>query len=180
MAKHCMIDLETLHYHVDCVILTIGAVTFDPKGSGIIDRFYIKPDVDEQMAMGRSYDDATIEWWSTQNEQAREEAFSTGDRVGFREALEALHKFSWNCAGVWSNGASFDVPIIEQAMYQQKMVLPWRHWEVRDTRTLYDITGVKLKDGGFVTSHRADDDAEHQAIVVQRGYQKLMKAGFLP
>jgi hypothetical protein len=48
---------------------------------------------------------------------------------------------------------------------------------MRDTRTLYEIAQVNLKDGGHVTSHRAVDDAERQAIVVQQAYMKLMKAG---
>jgi len=50
---------------------------------------------------------------------------------------------------------------------------------MRDTRTLYEIAGVSLKDGKHVTSHKAVDDAEHQAIVVQRAYMKLMKAGLV-
>jgi hypothetical protein len=44
---------------------------------------------------------------------------------------------------------------------------------------LYEVAGVKLKDGGHVTSHKAVEDAERQAIVVQKAYKKLMDAGFL-
>jgi hypothetical protein len=44
---------------------------------------------------------------------------------------------------------------------------------VRDTRTLFEIAGVKLRDGGHVTLHKAVDDAERQAIVVQQAYKKL-------
>jgi hypothetical protein len=54
---------------------------------------------------------------------------------------------------------------------------PWRFWSVRDCRTIYDLTNVSLKDGAAVTSHKAVEDAEHQAIVVQRGYKKLIEAG---
>jgi hypothetical protein len=50
---------------------------------------------------------------------------------------------------------------------------------MRDTRTLYDIAGVSLRSGNFVTSHRAVDDAERQAVVVQQAYMKLMKAGLV-
>lgn len=179
MARHIMIDLETLHVRTDAVILTIGAVAFDPRGQGIQDRFYIKPDVDEQIAQGRAFDDKTIEWWAQQNQQAQSEAFSVDDRVGFKESLEALHAYCWNASAVWSNGAGFDVPVVEFAMYQVGLVVPWRHWEVRDTRTLWDITGVKLKDGGAVTSHRADDDAEKQAWAVQRAYLRLVESGLV-
>jgi hypothetical protein len=56
---------------------------------------------------------------------------------------------------------------------------PWPFWDVRDTRTLFDVTGVSLKDGNHVTTHKAVEDAERQAIVVQQAYMKLMKAGLV-
>ena len=37
---HLMIDLETLATTPDAAILTIGACTFDPKGSEICTQFY--------------------------------------------------------------------------------------------------------------------------------------------
>jgi hypothetical protein len=58
---------------------------------------------------------------------------------------------------------------------------PWNFWDIRDTRTLYDITNVNLKDKKYATktTHRAVEDAEHQAIVVQDAYRKLMKCGLI-
>jgi len=44
---------------------------------------------------------------------------------------------------------------------------------------LYEIAGVNLKDGGHITTHRAVEDAERQAIVVQQAYMKLIKAGLV-
>jgi len=38
---------------------------------------------------------------------------------------------------------------------------------------------VSLKDDKHITTHKAVEDAEHQAIVVQRGYLKLIKAGLV-
>ena len=35
MANDIMIDMETLSTNPDCVILTIGAVRFDPRGDGV-------------------------------------------------------------------------------------------------------------------------------------------------
>jgi hypothetical protein len=54
--------------------------------------------------------------------------------------------------------------------------IPWPFYTIRDTRTLYEIAGVKLSDGGHSTSHKAVEDAERQAIVVQKAYTKLIKA----
>ena len=41
-----MIDIESLDTGPDCVILTIGAVLFDPKGVGIIERLELRPTIE--------------------------------------------------------------------------------------------------------------------------------------
>jgi hypothetical protein len=181
MANDIMIDLETLDTSPDCVILTIGAVRFDPRGNGVAERLELKPTVEDQTEIyNRSINPDTIRWWSEQSPEALDEAFDETGRIPFVECLETLYKFCWNRRAVWSNGAPFDLVVMENAWRQtsdKPNPIPWPFWSMRDTRTLYEIAGVKLKDGGFVTSHRAVDDAERQAIVVQQAYMKLMKAG---
>jgi hypothetical protein len=168
-----MIDLETLSTRPDCVILSIGAVLFDPHKEGVVERLDIRPDVDEQIALGRYIEPATIDWWATQSKEAREEAFSEEGRIPFRDAIEQVRKFGWNRRAVWANGSCFDIIIIENCLRQLEMPIPWEYWKARDTRTLYEIADVSLKDGGHVTSHKAVEDAERQAIVVQQAYRKL-------
>jgi hypothetical protein len=70
---------------------------------------------------------------------------------------------------------------MEHAWRQLGLRSPWSYGDVRDTRTLFDITGVSLRDKKYKTSttHKAVEDAEHQAIVVQDAYMKLMKAGLV-
>ena len=178
MAVDVMIDIESLDTSPDCVILTIGAVLFDPRGHGIIDKIEIRPTIEDQTEIyNRSINNATIEWWGKQSPEAIEEAMGDKNRVSFEEAMNQLYKFCWNrskCA--WSNGASFDVVVMDHAWKQLGRNTPWNFWDIRDTRTLYDITGVSLKDGGHTTSHKAVEDAERQAIVVQKAYTKLIKA----
>ena len=108
-----------------------------------------------------------------------EEAFGDKDRISFKECMEKLYKFCWNRKAVWSHGAPFDVVVMESAMRNLNIQIPWPFYTVRDTRTLFDITGVSLKDGGHVTTHRAVEDAERQAIIVQKAYLKLIKAGIV-
>jgi len=176
-----MIDIESLDTTPDCVILTIGAVLFDPRGHGIIDKIEIRPTIEDQTEKyNRSINDATMEWWGKQSLEAIEEAMGDRDRVSFEQAMNQLYKFCWNrskCA--WSNGASFDVVVMDHAWKQLGKNTPWNFWDIRDTRTLYDITNVNLKDGGHVTTHKAVEDAERQAMVVQQGYVKLIKAGLV-
>ena len=178
-----MIDIESLDTTPNCVILTIGAVLFDPKGSGIIDRLELRPTMEDQTEIyNRSINEDTLRWWSTQSEAAIEEALGDQGRVSLAECMETLYKWSWNHNCVWSNGASFDVVVMENAWRQtsdRPNPIPWPFWKVRDTRTLYDVTGVSLKDGGHTTTHKAVEDAERQAIIVQKGYMKLIKAGLV-
>ena len=92
-------------------------------------------------------------------------------------ALEELKKFCWNRNAVWSNGATFDIVVAENAFRQVDIKIPWNFWTIRDTRTLFDIGKVKLSDGGYSTSHKAVEDCERQVAVVQMAYKKLMAVG---
>ena len=81
MAKtDIMIDLETLATSSDAAILTIGAVKFDPLDYNVefddSDKFYVKVDLDSCNDINLTVSEDTINWWATQSEEAREEAFS--------------------------------------------------------------------------------------------------------
>ena len=178
MANDIMIDLETLDTTPYCVILTIGIVRFDPKGSGVAEKWTLRPTIEDQTdTYNRIINDDTIRWWSTQNPSAMEEAFSDEGRIPLHDCMEQLYDIGWNRRAVWSHGAPFDVVACETAMRQtltdRPNPIPWPFYTVRDTRTLFEIAGVKLKDGGHVTTHKAVEDAERQAIVVQEAYRKL-------
>jgi hypothetical protein len=177
MASDIMIDIECLDTSPYCVILTIGIVRFDPYGDGVVEKLTLRPTIEDQTEKyNRLINDDTIRWWSEQSPEALEEAMSDNDRISFKDCMEEIYKYGWNRRAVWSHGAPFDVVAIETGMRQTLSYpnpIPWPFYTVRDTRTLYDIAKVKLKDGGHVTSHRAVDDAERQAIVVQQAYKKL-------
>lgn len=186
MTIDVMIDLETLDTSPYCVILTIGVVTFNKKGSGIIERLELRPTIEDQTEIyDRIINDDTLRWWSEQSPEALEEALSDANRTSFKSCMETLYKFCWNKHSVWSNGASFDIVACETGMRQTLTdypnPIPWPFYTIRDTRTLYEIAGVKLSDKkyGSKTTHKAVEDAEHQAIVVQDAYKKLIKIGLV-
>lgn len=177
-----MIDIESLDTSPNCVILTIGAVTFNPKGTGVVDRLELRPTIDEQTEkFNRSISEGTLAWWSSQSPEAIEEAMGDQNRQSFKECMELLYKFCWNRRAVWSNGAGFDIVVMESAWRNLDMQIPWPYYTVRDTRTLYDIAGVSLRDKKYntKTTHKAIEDAEHQALVVQDAYKKLIKSGLV-
>lgn len=175
-----MIDLETLDTSPYCVILTIGVVLFDVYGNGITEKLELRPTIEDQtLTYNRVISDDTVKWWSTQNPTAIEEALSDHNRQSFKECMEILYKFCWNRRSIWSHGAPFDVVACETSMRQTLTEypnpIPWPFYTVRDTRTLFDIAKVSLKDKKYntKTTHKAVEDAEHQALVVQDAYKKL-------
>ena len=65
-----MIDIETVGTGPNACILTIAAQTFDPFSIGYQKQdYYARVDVDSQP--DREVDDATVEWWATQPQQAQ-------------------------------------------------------------------------------------------------------------
>ena len=135
MAKtDVMIDLETLATSPDAAILTIGAVKFDPFGNSVDfqekDKFYAKVDLDSCDELNLNVSEDTINWWATQSEEAREEAFSQTGRIDIDDAFQDLYKFCWGANRVWSNGAAFDIVICETVFNRIHKKVPWDFWQI--------------------------------------------------
>jgi hypothetical protein len=170
MAKtDVMIDMETLDVLPTATILTIGAVKFDPFGDDVndsdMDRFYVKVDIDSCDKLGCTVSQDTLDWWSKQSKEAQEEAFTPDGRIDIVDAMNQLYKFCWGAKRVWSHGAGFDVVICEHLFRKIGKAVPWSFWEVRDTRTLFDL-GINPRRPP-VLKHHALEDAWNQAVGVQ-------------
>jgi len=166
-----MVDLETMAVSPNAVILTLGAVHFNPYGNGYSDKLYLKFSIDDQDALGREVDENTLSWWAKQDKAIMEEAFSPDDRVPVADAIDRFHKFAWGCDTFWSHGSIFDIVIIENLYKQLNRTPPWSFWQIRDTRTLFDLGwDPDMPQGG---KHDALQDAIRQAAGVQNIYTKL-------
>lgn len=181
MKTDIMIDLETLATSTDAAILTIGAVKFDPFGDDIIEpnceKFYVKVDLDSCDRIGLSVSEDTINWWANQSKEAQEEAFNPEGRISITEAFNQLYKFCWGAKRVWSHGAGFDVVICETVFKKINKAVPWNFWQVRCTRTLFDI-GIDPQRPP-VLKHHALEDAWNQAVGVQNVFKKLRSSSGL-
>jgi len=171
MAKHMMVDMETLAVSPNAVVLSLGAVHFDPYGTGYGDSIYFRIDLDDQDALGREIDPNTLDWWAKQDPAIMEEAFGPDDRIPLAEAMDRFHKFAWGCSAFWSHGATFDLVMIENIYRQLNKALPWNYWALRDTRTLFDLGHDPEMPQG--SKHDALQDAIRQAVGVQNIYRKL-------
>jgi len=173
MAKHLMVDMETMAVSPRTVVLSLGAVHFDPTSDEILDELYFKIDLDDQDRLGREIDPNTLDWWAKQDPAIMEEAFSPDNRIPLIEAMDRFHKFAWGCEAFWSHGATFDLVILEDIYRQLNKPLPWNYWQLKDTRTLFGL-GID-PDMPKGNKHDALADARRQAIGVQNVFSHLKK-----
>ena len=169
-----MIDMETLGFHPDTTVLTVGAVHFDPYDiSKEPDHpFYVRLNVDEQSALGRTTDESTIEWWGNQPQSAQDEAMSDENRIGLIDFTVQLNKYLVGVDKIWANGPTFDIVILENLYRMLNTPVPWQFWQVRDSRTIYDLGDDSLKKNN-TSAHNALADAFCQAKAVQAIYAEL-------
>lgn len=174
--RHVMLDIETLGITPGCAIVSIGACAFD-IANGVKERFYqtIRPDPRFRI------DGSTVYWWMAQSEEARK-VFDMGTSV---DITTALHRFNEWCSGlqpdplyIWCHGATFDAPILSKAYeivtegHNTDMRAPFSFYNIRDTRTIYHLSGI-YPDRTKGVHHNALDDAVAQAEAVIESYMKL-------
>lgn len=172
MATHGMIDLETLGVEPDCVVMTIGAIKFDPftdaePHSGL----YLRCDVDEQTAMGRTIDDNTLAWWAKQDDAIKEEAFGDHERSSMEQVTRAINKFCVGLDVLWCQGPLFDYAILQNLYKQVGKPAPWHYWQIRDSRTLFAMMPQDPRKAIQESLHNALADCYYQAKCVQQSYK---------
>jgi hypothetical protein len=172
MTTAAMIDLETLSTKLNTVILTLGAVKFDPYSKEEpSDPLYMRIDVDEQLESGRIVDDGALKFWEDQDPEVREEAIGLEDRISVADALGQFHKWVLHSDTVWANGSVFDIMILENWYAQNEKFHPWEHWRIRDVRTVFNMGVAHGMDNDNL--HNALADAYQQALGVQNVFSAL-------
>jgi len=171
---HMMIDLETLDTKASAVVLSAGVAVFTKDA--VLDKRHLLLDVDKQLKSGRTVSFSTLCWWMRQSYVAKGGVFNSGcaDMKELRWLIIMLNDVfeMHGCKYVWSHGASFDIPILENIEEQVEISLPWAFWNVRDTRTFFDtLPNSKTSRQGVY--HNALDDAVHQASCVMKGLREL-------
>lgn len=176
MYQHLMIDLETLGVVPGCAITQIGVCAFNVEDESSRSSLF-RVDIDSCFQHGLFAQGPTIRWWLGQSAEARA-TMAEASGLGLYDALVGLRDFYKNYAGektrVWSHGASFDEPILQVAAHKTGIKLPWKHWFVRDTRTLAEIVpDVRRVDPDI--AHNAESDAVAQAVWVREMLRSFNK-----
>lgn len=168
-----MLDLETLGVTNDAVILTLGCVKFDPFSSDEPHSpLYFAIDISEQQEKGRIIDPNTVDWWSKQAQEAQDAAFIEDGRVSMIDAINQLNKFMVGVDKVWSQGPLFDIGMLENFYAMAGRSVPWQFFNIRDSRTVFDMGDDSAKKGNDM-AHNALTDSYCQAIAVQNIYREL-------
>lgn len=158
-----MIDLEALAQKPNSALVSIGACSF---GQGkIYSEFYIVIDAKSCVEKGLVVDPETIEWWKKQSPEAR--AVLRAPSVSIEKALEALVEWMPGAGSkglrIWTNGISYDIPILTSAFEACGMKLPG-HWaNYLDARTIFKLCPEVTWERTEV-AHNAMEDAKAQAI----------------
>lgn len=168
-----MLDLETLSTRPNAVILSLGAVKFDPFSERIdIDEgLDLRVDVDEQSALGRDIQEETVAWWEKQPPEVQDAAFNPDGRIKLAGFIKTLNKFLVGADNIWCQGPAFDIVILEDLYRQLGIPTPWQFWQISDSRTLFKTHGDP-RDKNRKGAHNALMDCVYQAVGVQQVYQK--------
>jgi DNA polymerase III epsilon subunit-like protein len=163
-----MLDLETLGTKAGCAILSIGAVRF---GDGqILSEFYTSIDPRSNEEIGMTIDISTLQWWMKQRPEALRAAMS-----GRTHISDALAQFSgWISSlrlpgdwAIWGNGATFDMPVLDRALFMAGFAPLWTHHQERCYRTLCALDPSEARVAPTL-AHHALEDARAQALTAMR------------
>lgn len=161
MNVEVMLDLETLSLSKRAVVLSIGAVKFDPATGDVVDEFYRTLMVDQQTRAGRDISYSTIKFWMDQDQAAKDAAFAQ-ERVPVEIAVSDFYQWArpskvtthggaiWPRSSskvrYWANSPQFDAVIWEtlcQDFGLDRMV-PWSYRQLADVRTVINESGLRV------------------------------------
>lgn len=178
-----MIDLETLDTSPTAVVLSLGAVAFDPYSNTQGPTFYVEFTnfLEQQTGVGRTISPSTVLWWMGQNAAAREvfqKKETSNERCSplwgltfFADYLKPL-----GIKRVWAKDPDFDVVIL-RSLYETNapgLAFPFKYSAGRSVRTVEDMPFAPLRDSPPV-AHNALEDAIAQATRVQEIFACLQK-----
>lgn len=164
MAKHVMIDFETLSTNPNAAVLSLGAVAFTKDGLITDEEFYVNIDSDDCIRLGLHVSQATVDWWAKQSQEAKDAL--NEDKKSLLEAMTLFSAWVRKIQGthVWGNGADFDNPILKSCYEAIEADTPFKPFNGRCYRTIKNIPGMPKMEGRSGTHHNALHDARSQAI----------------
>jgi exodeoxyribonuclease VIII len=184
-----IVDLETVSTDNEAGILSIGAVVCDSYDlrelPAELTEFYEKIAFTSLEPMGFHLDKKTLEWWNSQEQLVRDEAFS-----GTKHISTALQEFIlWiesikaeRTVQIWGNGATFDNVILRNALDRCSIKVPWTYKNDMCYRTICTTfkEAYRVAESGVpanIMEHSAIADARYQRDILEYIFSSLRLSG---
>lgn len=170
-----MLDIETLGTRPGYVVLSIAAATFRWNGT-VPATFKINLDIEQQVEAGLLIDPDTEEWWEEQSAEAYGVSRTSPQpvKMALLDLSEWFDKNTNGNAHVYAQGQDFDAPMLAELYRRFDATPPWQFYQLRDTRTAYDIADLdRSKVSRLGVHHAAMDDVLHQIKCVVAAYRKI-------
>ncbi len=170
MSTHVMADIETMSTADNALLVAIGGVKFNEHE--ILDRFHVGIDPVDAERFGLKIDAATVMWWlDPKRDEARKQLVEL-PKVDLYAALDGFAMWvretpEDELGSLWGKGATFDNVKIKNAYAAARIEYPFSYRQDECYRTLLNrCPDVEFEP--FGTSHNALDDAEGQALHLQK------------
>lgn len=171
--NNVMIDLETLSVSNNASVLVIAGVKFNRNGNADKNTFYRRITLDSCIKLGLDINNETVEWWNKQPEDIKKEIFEEKDRIDISTAIREFTEWFGNCKYIWSHGSCFDCVILTEIYKRLNLQTPWMFYNIRDTRTLFDLGNVRMNDLSGENKHHALADCYRQIEGIRKSLIRL-------
>ena len=159
IAKHIIIDIETLGRRNDAAVTQVGIVIAD-KNFAIINSYLIQITPNAWNTCNRTFTGETLLWWIQQTNTPVSE-FPTQIANSYKYLAKKLNyifrRYNTEETIVWTKG-SMDLFCLKDLCEYFNIDTPWKFWQPRDIRTAKEI----IKDWKTIennNSHNALNDA---------------------
>jgi hypothetical protein len=173
-----MIDLETEGTRAGCAIRQIGAASFNPYTGEVGRTFEMNLNTEEQYrTLAMVTDPETINWLKALPANIQDAMTRDPQPVG-DVIIALIRAFDWDHpeTRLWCHGATFDEPILRELIVRfgvetdLKKLVPWKYWQVRDTRTIFELANVKVQRDPS-KAHTGLEDCLNQIKAVSEAYR---------
>ncbi len=168
-----MIDLETMGVNPNAALVQVGCVLFNSRTGKLGQQYSVDVDLESSLALGGKIDKATVEWWTAQGGWSPfAKVYHIVDVLDnlaiFLNKFPTLERF-------WSQGATFDIAILERYYHALRRDPPWKYNQSRDTRTVYDFARQRGwdKPEGTAPEHEAIYDCIQQITCLMSAFEYL-------
>jgi len=158
-----MLDIETMALdNARSLVLSLAVTPFTLRrdGPSIGAAAVWFPSLREQIALGRTIDEKTRQWWAEQPEVARLSWVHpvTGETILGDLGIEMAAAGVGSDTEVWANGIVFDIGNLDNLLRSARIRPPWEYNRVRDARTIYALAARRTMPDVTYVKHRPQDD----------------------